>query len=66
MSTKVMLHLDPRTKLFVLVLCGILAFIIGDVGLFILIGTMTVYLLLQGMMKKALQCLVSFGILYGL
>ncbi|ACV63436.1 cobalt transport protein [Desulfofarcimen acetoxidans DSM 771] len=65
MSAKVMFHLDPRTKLFVLILCGILAFIIGDAGLFVLIGAMTVYLLIQGMIKKALQYLLAFGILYG-
>ncbi len=61
-----MVYLDPRTKLFVLALCGTLAFIISDAGLFALLGAMTAYLALQGMLRKALQYLLAFGILYSL
>ena len=59
-------HLDPRTKLAVVLLSGTSTFIIGNIGLFILIGAMTVYLLVQGMVKSAFKYLSAFCILYAL
>ena len=60
------LHFDPRTKLFAVLLLGAFTFVINETGLFFLLAVMSVYLLVQGMCKKALKFLLGFGFLFGL
>ena len=60
------IHLDPRTRLLVLVFGSVLAFTTSSAGLWVALGTMCLYLLVQGMGWSALQFSTGFVILYGL
>ncbi len=60
------IHFDPRTKLFAVLLCGTLAFLVNETGLIVLLAAMSGYLLVQGMYKKVLRFLLGFGLLFGL
>ena len=60
------LHFDPRTKLFAVLLLGAFTFMVNEAGIFLLLAVMSIYLLVQGMYKKTLKFLLSFGILFGL
>lgn len=64
--TKHMVHLDPRTKLFIVFITGVFAFIVEDAGLFILVSLVAIYLLIQGMVAESFRYLISFAILYAI
>jgi energy-coupling factor transport system permease protein len=60
------IRLDPRTRLLVLLFCAVLAFTASNTGLWMALGTMGLYLLAQGMGRRALQFSIAFFVLYGL
>jgi energy-coupling factor transport system permease protein len=58
------LHFDPRTKFFVVLICGLFTFIVNQEGLFIFLALVSGYLLIQGMPRKAAKFLIAFAFLY--
>ena len=59
-------HIDPRTRLFAVIICGVLIFTVNKAGLIILLTYMAIYLSVQGMPIKSVKYLLSFAVLYGL
>ncbi|MCW4018165.1 MAG: energy-coupling factor transporter transmembrane protein EcfT [Candidatus Bathyarchaeota archaeon] len=60
------LHFDPRTKFFIVLLCGVFTFIVNQEGLFIFLALTSTYLLIQGMPKNAVKFTLAFALLYAL
>lgn len=61
-----MIHFDPRTKIFVMILLGLLIFMTERMGTIILLVFSAVYLVLQGKNVRAVKFAVGFCLLYAL
>lgn len=65
-SNRRQLDLDPRTRLLIVVVCGLLAFLVNGIGLVTLFILASLYLLALGIQKALPKFALAFAILFGL